>query len=79
MKVLKSGSNKGCSQFWFDIGWDLGDDFNSARCTSYEHAIKEAVELTAADFAEPVEDVCVRKIRTNSGKVIWQKTWKELM
>lgn len=79
MQILKSGNNKGCSVFWYDIGWDLGDDFNSVRCASYEHAIPEAVKLTAADYGELVEDVCVRKIRTNSGKVIWQKSGAEFL
>lgn len=77
MQILKSGCNKGCSVFWYDIGYDLGDDFNSVRCASYEHAIPDAVKLTAAEYDEPVKNVSVRKIRTNNGKVIWQKSGAE--
>lgn len=31
MKVLKTGCNRGCSQFYYSIGWDLGDWFNGDK------------------------------------------------
>lgn len=59
MRVLKNGSNKGCSEFYYSIGWDLGDWFNEVHCTSFDHAIHEAVEMTAKEFGESVEAVSV--------------------
>ena len=77
MRVLKSGSNKGCSEFYYSIGFNLGDWFNEVQCTSYEKSIPEAVETTAEEFGENVEGVNVRKIRTNTGRVIWEKSGAE--
>lgn len=77
MRVLKNGSNKGCSEFYYSIGWDLGDWFNEVHCTSFDHAIHEAVEMTAKEFGESVEAVSVRKIRTNNRHVIWEKSGAE--
>ena len=77
MRVLKNGSSKGCSEFYYSIGWDLGDWFNEVHCTSFDHAIHEAVEMTAKEFGESVEAVSVRKIRTNNRHVIWEKSGAE--
>ena len=35
MRVLKSGSNKGCSEFYYSIGFNLGDWFNEVHCASF--------------------------------------------
>ncbi len=77
MRVLKSGSNKGCSEFYYSIGFNLGDWFNEVHCASYEKSIPEAVEMTAEEFGESVEGVSVRKIRTNTRRVIWEKSGAE--
>ena len=77
MRVLKSGSNKGCSEFYYSIGFNLGDWFNEVHCASYEKSIPEAVEMTAEEFGESVEAVSVRKIRTNTRRVIWEKSGAE--
>lgn len=43
----------------------------------FDHAIHEAVEMTAEEFGESVEIVSVRKIRTNTGRVMWEKSGSE--
>lgn len=74
MKVITSGKYKGCSQYYYDIGFDLGDDFNCNLTCCDEKFIKDAVEKTMAEFEVSASEVNVRKIRTTTRKVIFQKS-----
>lgn len=74
MEIIKSGKYKDCSKFYYDVGFDLGDDFNCASFCCDEKFIKEAVEKTMKEFAVPASEVDVRKIRTTTRKIIFQKS-----
>ncbi len=74
MEIIKSGKYKGYSKFYYDIGFDLGDDFNCASFCCDEKFIKQAVEKTMKEFAVHANEVNVRKIRTTTRKVIFQKS-----
>ena len=67
MKVLKSGKNAGCFVYYFQIGFQCDGYFNSVVETANENSVENLVEEVKKEYGEtPV----VRKIRTNSKKVI---------
>ena len=74
MEIITSWKFKGCSKFYYDIGFDLGVDFNCNLTCCDEKFIKDAVEKTMAEFAVHASEVDVRKIRTTTRKVIFQKS-----
>ena len=70
MKVLKSGKNAGCAVYYFQIGFQCGGYFNTVVETANENSVENLVKEVEKEYGEiPV----VRKIRTNSKKVIWVK------
>ena len=70
MKVLKSGKNTGCFVYYFQIGFQCDGYFNNVVETANENSVSNLVEEVKKEYGEiPV----VRKIRTNSKKVIWVK------
>ena len=70
MKVLKSGKNAGCFVYYFQIGFQCDGYFNNVAETADENSVSNLVEEIEKEYGEiPV----VRKIRTNSKKVIWVK------
>ena len=73
MKVLKTGKNAGCTQFYYEIGFDCGDWFNGVKCVSTISKIYETMAEVAKEYDADIEEVSVREIRTNTGKVTWQK------
>lgn len=74
MEVITSGKYKGCSRFYYDIGFDLGDDFNCNFTCCDEKFIEGAVKKTMEEFAVPASEVDVRKIRTTTRKIVFQKS-----
>lgn len=78
MKVLKTGKNAGCAQFYYDIGFDCGDWFNTVKSVSTISKIYEIMVEVAKEYDADIEEVSVREVRTNTGKVTWQKTGKEV-
>ena len=70
MKVLKSGKNTGCFVYYFQIGFQCDGYFNNVIETAYENSVEYLVEEIEKEYGEiPV----VRKIRTNSRKIVWVK------
>ena len=70
MKVLKSGKNAGCFVYYFQIGFQRDGYFNNVVETANENSVENLVEEVRKEYGEiPV----VRKIRTNSKKVVWVK------
>ena len=70
MKVLKSGKNAGCFVYYFQIGFQCDGYFNSVVETANENSVENLVEEVRKEYGEiPV----VRKIRTNSRKIVWVK------
>ena len=70
MKVLKSGKNAGLAMFYYQIGFQCNGYFNNVIETANENSVENLVEEIEKEYGEiPV----VRKIRTNSKKVIWVK------
>ena len=70
MKVLKSGKNAGCAVYHFQIGFQCDGYFNNVVETANENSVENLVEEVEKEYGEiPV----VRKIRTNSQKVVWVK------
>ena len=68
MRTLKSGKNAGCFVYYFQIGFQCDGYFNSVVETANENSVENLVEEIEKEYGEiPV----VRKIRTNSKKVIW--------
>lgn len=74
MKVLKTGKNAGCTQFYYDIGFDCGDWFNTVKSVSTISKIYETMAEVAKEYDADIEEVSVREVRTNTGKITWQKT-----
>ena len=70
MKVLKSGKNTGCFVYYFQIGFQCNGYFNTVVETANENSVENLVKEVEKEYGEiPV----VRKIKTNSKKVIWVK------
>ena len=70
MKVLKSGKNAGCAVYYFQSGCQCDGYFNNVVETANENSVENLVEEVETEYGEiPV----VRKIRTNSKKIIWVK------
>ena len=70
MKVLKSGKNAGCVVYYYQVGFQCNGYFNNVIETANENSVENLVEEIEKEYGEiPV----VRKIRTNSKKVIWVK------
>ena len=70
MKTLKSGKNAGCFVYYFQIGFQCDGYFNNVVETADEISVKNLVKEVEKEYGEiPV----VRKIRTNSKKVVWVK------
>ena len=70
MKVLKSGKNAGCAVYYYQIGFQCDGYFNNVIETANKNSVENLVEEVEKEYGEiPV----VRKIRTNSKKVIWVK------
>lgn len=79
MEILTSGKFKGHSKFFYDIGFDLGDFFNCNLTCSDKKLIEKCVLETMKEFNCPAEEVDVRKIRTTSLKIIYQKPGNEFV
>lgn len=79
MEILTSGKFKGYSKFFYDIGFDLVDNFNCNLTCSDEKLIGECVLKTMKEFDCSAEEVDVRKIRTTSRKIIYQKSGNEFI
>ena len=70
MKVLKSGKNAGCFVYYFQIGFQCDGYFNNVVETANKNSVENLMKEIEKEYGEiPV----VRKIRTNSKKVIWVK------
>ena len=70
MKTLKSGKNAGCFVYYFQIGFQCDGYFNNVVETANENSVSNLVEVIEKEYGEiPV----VRKIRTNSRKIVWVK------
>ena len=70
MRTLKSGKNAGNAVYYFQIGFQCDGYFNTVVETADENSVKNLVEETEKEYGEiPV----VRKIRTNSRKIVWVK------
>lgn len=52
----------------------VGDWFNGVKCVSTISKIYETMAEVAKEYDADIEEVSVREIRTNTGKVTWQKT-----
>ena len=70
MKVLKSGKKDGCAVYYFQVGFQCNGYFNNVIETANENSVGELVAEVEKEYGEiPV----VRKIRTNSRKIVWVK------
>ena len=70
MKVLKSGKNAGYAVYYYQIGFQCDGYFNNIVETANENSVENLVEEVRKEYGEiPV----VRKIRTNSRKIVWVK------
>ena len=67
---MKSGKNAGCFVYYFQIGFQCDGYFNSVVETANENSVENMVEEDEQEYGEIT---VVRKIRTNSKKVIWVK------
>lgn len=74
MKVLKTGKNAGRTQFYYEVGFDCGERFNGVKCVLDVSKIYGAMAEVAKEYNTDIEEVSVREVRTNTGKVTWQKT-----
>ena len=70
MKVLKSGKKAGCAVYYYQIGFQCDGYFNNVIETANENSVDELVAEIKKEYGETPQ---VRKIRTNSKKVIWVK------
>ena len=70
MRTLKSGKNAGCFVYYFQIGFQCDGYFNNVVETANENSVENLVEEIEKEYGEIL---VVRKIRTNSKKVIWVK------
>ena len=70
MKVLKSGKNAGNAVYYYQIGFQCDGYFNNVIETANENSVDELVAEIKKEYGETPQ---VRKIRTNSKKVIWVK------
>ena len=79
MKVLKIGKNAGCTQFYYEIGFDCDGWFNGVKCISIIPRVNDTILEVAREYNADVKEVSVRKIRTNNSKVIWKKSGADFL
>ena len=70
MRTLKSSKNAGCFVYYFQIGFQCDGYFNNVVETANENSVENLVKEVEKEYGEIP---AVRKIRTNSRKIVWVK------